>query len=236
MSALPASTACSRLVRSRDSAPCRLVHPIGPPLFPFHLSPPPLIAPCSENPLPEPAPPPQGGAATDANVVWAEVDRVLDPEVTPSLEWALWQLVPSPQLGFGGDEARFGLRWQVTPLLYSFALDSRLDRWRWLVAEPLVRHSGSLELFVSPEYLALRGGLRDRFGLRGGLRAYFGLIGRGDYLSASLGAAYFRFPERDGVSFEAGAYILFGSLGLVLTHSPGFEPAPWLATLRLRYF
>jgi hypothetical protein len=202
-------------------------------LFPFHLSPPPLLAPCTENPLPEPPAPPRGDAERD--VVWADVDRVRDPEVAPSLEWALWQLVPSPQLAFGGG-ARFGLRWQVTPLLYSFALDARLDRWRWLVAEPIVRHSGSLELFVAPEYLALDGGLADRFGLRAGLRAYFGLLGRGDNLSTSVGAAYHHFPGVDGVSLEAGLYVLFGSLGLVLTHSPGFEAAPWLATLRLRYF
>lgn len=205
-------------------------------MFPFHLSPPPLIAPCTENPLPEPPAPPSGGPVAERDVVWADVDRARDPQVAPSLDWALWQLVPSPQLGFGGDGARFGLRWQITPLLYSFALDPRLDRWRWLVAEPIVRHSGSLEVFVSPEYLALGTSLGERFGLRGGVRAHFGLIGRGDYLSASLGSAYYRFPERDGVSFEAGAYVLFGALGLVLTHSPGFEAAPWLATLRLRYF
>lgn len=167
---------------------------------------------------------------------WADIERVRDPEVAVSVEWALWQLLPSPQLGFGGGSARFGLRWQITPLLYSFALDARLDRWRWFVAEPIVRHSGSIELFVSPEYLALDGGVEERFGVRGGLRAYWGLLGRGDNLSASIGAAYFHFPEQDGVSLEAGAYILFGGLGLVLTHSPGFDAAPWLATLRLRYF
>jgi hypothetical protein len=202
-------------------------------LFPFHLSPPPLIAPCTENALPEPPAPP--GRDSEPGVTWADVDRVRDPEVTPSLEWALWQLVPSPQLAFG-DGARFGLRWQVTPLLYSFALDARLDRWRWLVAEPIVRHSGSLELFMAPEYLALDGGLTDRFGLRAGLRAYLGLIGRGDNLSASVGVAYHHFPGSAGVSLEAGLYVLFGSLGLVLTHSPGFEAAPWLVTVRLRYF
>ncbi len=206
------------------------------PLFPFHLSPPPLIAPCTENALPEPAAPSQHAAGAEHDVVWADVERVRNPDVAPSLEWALWQLVPSPELGFGDGRARFGLRWQVTPLLYSFALDARLDRWRWLVAEPIVRHSGSVELFASPEYLALDGGLGDRFGLRAGVRAYFGLLGRGDNLSASIGSAYYRFPDHAGISFEAGAYVLFGALGLVLTHSPGFEPAPWLVTVRLRYF
>jgi hypothetical protein len=120
--------------------------------------------------------------------------------------------------------------------LYSFATDARLHRWRWLVVEPIVRQSGSVELFVSPEYLALDGGIGARFGLRGGLRAYFGLIGRGDNLSVSLGSAYYRFRDAEGLSFEAGAYVLFGAIGLVVTHSPGFDAAPWLATLRVRYF
>jgi hypothetical protein len=212
-------------------------------LFPLALSPPPppLVAPCAAAPLPEPAPPPpartpdEAGAAGAADVLWADVGAVREPEVALSLDWAILQLLPSPELGVG-DGARFGLRWQLTPLLYSFATDSRLDRWRWLVVEPIVRHSGSIELFASPEYLALDGGVAARFGVRGGLRAYFGLLGRGDNLSVSLGASYYHFRDADGVAFEAGAYVLFGGLGLVLTHSPGFDAAPWLVTLRLRYF
>jgi hypothetical protein len=163
-------------------------------------------------------------------VQWASVDRAYDPEIELSLDWALFQLVPSPKLGLGADGASFGLGWQLTPLLYSFATDPRLDRWRWFLAEPIVRQSGSIELFVSPEYLA------SRWGGRVGLRSYFGLIGRGDYLSVSIGSSYFRFGAADGVAYEAGAYILFGALGLQLSYSPGFEAASWVTTLRLRYF
>jgi hypothetical protein len=194
------------------------------------------VAPCNENPLPEAAPPPTAGALREQDVVWADADRAREPELAPSLEWAVWQLLPSPQLGFGADGALFGLRWQLTPLLYSFATDARLSRWRWLVAEPIVRHSGSIELFASPEYLALDGGIEARFGVRAGLRSYLGVIGRGDNLSLSVGSSVFHFRDADGISFEAGAYMLFGGLGLVLQYSPGFEAAPWLATLRLRYF
>jgi hypothetical protein len=203
-------------------------------VFPLYLSPPPLVAPCPAAPLPEPAPPP-GGPAGDGEVLWADVDSARDPEVAPSLDWAVWQLIPSPQLGVGGG-ARFGLRWQLTPVLYSFATDARLDRWRWFVVEPIVRQSGSIELFASPEYLALDGGAAARFGARGGLRAYWGLLGRGDNLSVSLGGSYYRFRDAEGLAVEAGAYVLFGALGLVVTHSPGFDAAPWLVTLRLRYF
>lgn len=156
--------------------------------------------------------------------------------MSASLEWAVMQLIPSPELGVGDDGVRFGLRWQVSPVLYSFATDARLSRWRWFIAEPIVRHSGSIELFASPEYLTLEGGLADRFGVHVGLRSYFGLIGRGDNLSVSLGSSYYRFAEARGVAFEAGAYVLFGSLGLVLTYAPEFDAARWLTTLRLRYF
>jgi hypothetical protein len=200
-------------------------------VFPFHLAPAPLIAPCSESPLPEPGPP-----ASATRVQWADVDTAHDPELEASLVWALLQLVPSPELGAGDDGALFGLRWQLTPLLYSFATDARLDRFRSFIAEPVVRQSGSLELFVSPEYLALEGGAGARFGVRAGVRSYFGLIARGEYLSVSLGSSYFRFRDHEGVAYEAGAYVLFGSLGVQLTYAPGFDAASWLATLRLRYF
>jgi hypothetical protein len=203
-------------------------------LLASQLAAPPLAAPCPANPLPEPAPPPDLTAvASDqapAGVQWADVDRVYEPDPELSLDWALFQLLPSPELGLGRGGASFGLRWQITPLSYSFATDARLDRWRWLLVEPIVRQSGSVELFVSPEYLA------GRLGGRVGLRSYFGLIGRGDNLSVSIGSSYFRFGNVGGVSYEAGAYILFGALGLQLSYSPGFERASWLTTLRLRYF
>lgn len=166
----------------------------------------------------------------------ADVDRVREPSPRVSLGWALFQLLPSPGLALGEQGARFGLRWQLTPVLYSFALDSRLSPWRWFVVEPIVRQSGSVELFVSPEYLALDGGAAERFGVRAGLRSYFGVIQRGDYLSLSLGSSYYRFRDADGFSVEAGAQILFGALGLFVEHSPGFDAAPWYVGIRLRYF
>jgi hypothetical protein len=164
-------------------------------------------------------------------VRWADVARARDPNPRLSLEWALFQLIPSPEFGFDETgETSFGLRWQITPLLYSFATDARLDRWRWLLAEPIVRQSGSTELFISPEYLA------SRWGGRLGVRSYFGLIGRGDYLSVSIGSSYFRFCGYDGVAYEAGAYGLFGTLGVQVSYAPGGGPASWVSTLRLRYF
>jgi hypothetical protein len=161
---------------------------------------------------------------------------VKEPSVHPTLPWAITQLIPSPGVAVGEAGARFGLTWQVTPLLYSFGIDPRLSPWRFFVVEPIVRHGGSIELYASPEYLVLGDSFRDRWGYRVGTRAYFPLVERGDYLSVSLGNSYFRFPEQDGASYEAGAYILFGYLGAVFTYSPGFDTATYMSTLRVRAF
>jgi hypothetical protein len=182
-------------------------------------------------PCPEPAPPVV--PAPVSGVRWADPERVRAPSPALTLEWAIWQLVPSPELGFGDGGALFGLRWQLTPLLYSFALDRRFSRWRAFIAEPIVRHSGSIELFVSPEYLARDA---ERFGVRAGVRSYFGLLHRGDYLSVSLATAYVRFGKTDAASHEVGAYVLFGMLGLQVGYTPAMEDASWLMTLRLRFF
>ena len=158
------------------------------------------------------------------------------PGTRPTLAWLLTQLIPSPELAIGDDGAAFGLRWQVVPLSYSFGIDRRLSPFRAFVVEPLVRTSGSLELFVAPEYLAIDERLSHRFGVRIGARAHFPLIERGDYLSISLGTAYVRFPERESASYQFGAYLLFGFLGLEQSILPAFDEARWIGTLNVRFF
>jgi hypothetical protein len=148
----------------------------------------------------------------------------------------LLQLVPSPELAVGDDGAAFGLRWQVVPFSYSFGIDRRLSPLRAFVVEPLVRTSGSLELFVAPEYLAIDERFSRRFGVRVGARAHFPLIERGDYLSISLGTAYVRFPERESASYQFGAYLLFGFVGLEQSILPAFDEARWIGTLNVRFF
>src|SRR5438552_12189920 len=119
-----------------------------------------------------------------------------DPSIAPALVWLATQLVPSPQIGFSApphEGAVFGLEWQLTPVLYSFGAHRGASRWRAFLAEPRVRHAGSVELFASPEYLALRDvpdRAKDRWFVRPGGRAYFPLARDGEYLSASLGVSY----------------------------------------------
>ncbi len=154
----------------------------------------------------------------------------------PTLLWMAAQLAPSPEIVTGQGVARFGMRWQLTPLLWSFGVNRRVMPWRVLVVEPIVRQSGSIELYVSPEYVFYGSSFGDGWLFRVGTRSYFPLLERGDYLSISVGASFYDFAARSGVAYEAGVYTLYGIVGAQVTWSPTGGPAATIATLRLRYF
>jgi hypothetical protein len=162
-----------------------------------------------------------------------------EPGVIVTIPWLATQLVPSPEVAYGGDHARFGMRWQVTPLLFSWGIHRGLSPWRFFVAEPYVRQSGSVELFVTPEYVVYGSSFSDGWLLRTGVRSYFPLVEHGEYLSVSVGASAFDFAgysARWGAAYEVGAYALFGVVGLQVTLSPSVAPLATIATLRFRYF
>jgi hypothetical protein len=160
----------------------------------------------------------------------------IEPRVHPTWIWAVTQIIPSPEWLLGDAPARFGARWQVTPLLYSFGIHRRLSPWRSFIAEPIVRHAGSVELFGAPEVLATGGELADSWILRAGVRAYFPILDRGEHLSCSVGGSAFDFRGRAGAAYEAGVYTLFGVLGLQLTYSPAPHLRGTTLTLNVRYF
>jgi hypothetical protein len=163
--------------------------------------------------------------------------KVTEPAVHPSSLWISSQFIPSPQFISVRDVGlKFGLKWQVTPLLYSFGINRKLSPWRYFVVEPLVRQNGSVELFFSPEWLNITDKFKTNWLFRGGVRAYFPLYRRGEYLSGSLAASYYNFNGEQGISYEAGIYLFFGILGFQATYSPDMKSAPWIFTIRLRYF
>ena len=161
---------------------------------------------------------------------------VIEPDIYPSLMWAAVQLIPSPEWITSTDGLKFGMRWQVTPLLYSFGINKKLSPWRYLIAEPLVRQSGSIELFFTPEYLNIKDKFKDMWLFRGGARVYIPLWQRGEYMSASLSASYYNFNGINGISYEGGIYLFAGILGFQTTYSPSFTNSEWIFTIRLRYF
>lgn len=179
-------------------------------------------------------------AASEATREVAVSGAATEPGIRLTLPWLLVQLVPSPGLWIGPSGTRFGVRWQVTPVSYSFGINRRLSPWRAFVVEPLTRHAGSIELFGSPEYVAGSGPAPGGWMLRGGTRAYFPLLDWGETLSCSLGgsALYARVHGRDHVaaSYEAGLYTLFGGLGVQVTVTPTAALRSTTITLSLRYF
>ncbi len=161
---------------------------------------------------------------------------VTEPDIYPSFMWATAQLIPSPEWVTSADGLRFGMRWQLTPLLYSFGINKKLSPWRYFIAEPLIRQSGSIELFFTPEHLNLVDKLKDKWLFRGGARVYIPLWQRGEYMSASLAASYYNFNGVNGISYEGGIYLFAGILGFQTTYSPSFTNSEWIFTIRLRYF
>jgi hypothetical protein len=144
----------------------------------------------------------------------------------PSIPWIVTQAIPSPE----HTGRSFGLRWQVTPFLWSWGIHRNAPRrWRAFVIEPSMRHSGSFEIYASPEWLRDRG-----FFGRAGLRSYFPVAERGEALSISIGTNAWYDHGRVGPSVELGAYTLYGFLGVLLTHSPQLVNATWTVTLQVR--
>jgi hypothetical protein len=182
-----------------------------------------------------------------------------EPQPYPSLAWLGLQLLPSPEVAAGRVETclaraptgacldpsgrpivgeketrtAFGLRWQLTPVVWSWGVNRRVSRWRLFVVDPLARHSGSLELSTSFEYIF---GHVDRAIVRPGVRAYFPLAQRGEYLSASLGTSTYSYDSKMHVAYDVGAYVLFGIFGVQLTVAPNHDPLMAIGTFRIRYF
>jgi hypothetical protein len=133
------------------------------------------------------------------------------------------------------------MRWQITPLLYAFGLNAAARRpLRFLVAEPMARHGGSVEAYVSPEFTG--GAPHGETGWMGraGLRAYVPILDRGETLSWSAGGSYYRASAQPrswgGAAVDVGLYTLFGTLGAVVTYSPGLTDRQLVATLNVRIF
>ncbi|MEO5729472.1 MAG: hypothetical protein ABI134_33540 [Byssovorax sp.] len=144
-----------------------------------------------------------------------------EPAAKVNLVWAALQLVPSPEIVVDGGTIRIGASWQITPLLYSFGINRKLSPWRSFVVEPIVRHAGSIELYVAPEVL---GGsfpsYADRWIGRVGLRSYFPLIARGEALSLALGGSLLRTRGTTGMGLDVGLHTLGGLFGLRVGYSP----------------
>jgi hypothetical protein len=148
--------------------------------------------------------------------------------------WTVGQLIPSPLLVIGERHAGGGMRWQLTPLLFSFGIAAR--PLRSFVVSPIARHSGSIELHVSPEWACCAPGADHGWLARAGLRAYLPWLEHGEVLSWSVGASGYYAADGFGPAADLGIYTLFGVLGLTVTVSPWLSQREVITSLNFRYF
>ncbi len=158
------------------------------------------------------------------------------PGIGPSLGWALGALMPSPGVILDASRgARLHLRWHLTPLLWSWSLRDGLSPWRALVAEPMTRHGGSLETFLSPEVTGLAEDFASSWSVRAGGRVYLPLYSAGEYVSMSLGGSYAWGASHQGPAMEAGLYALYGFTGVQVTWAPWADRGQLMTTFVLRF-
>lgn len=151
--------------------------------------------------------------------------------------WTALQLVPSPLLVIGKEHVGGGLRWQLTPILYSFGIAAR--PFRTFLVSPIARHSGSIELHASPEWACCAPDEQNSFLLRAGLRLYFPLLEHGEKLSWSVGASYYRAAggsTRNGASADLGIFTFNGVFGLNFTVSPWLTRREVITAFTIRIF
>ncbi len=162
--------------------------------------------------------------------------RVAAEQPPPTLVWSAAQLIPSPTVGWDGRARNFGptfgLRWQLTPVLWSFGIHRAAPtRFRFFVVEPTYRTSGSVELHLGPEWLNRD---RDELLARTGARLYLPVVERGEGLAVSIGSGAWIDRTGAGPELEVGVYALAGLLGLQVGWAPGLEGARFSTTLRVR--
>jgi hypothetical protein len=158
------------------------------------------------------------------------------PQPPPTLLWIATQLIPSPMFLVAERRVSAAFAWQITPLLVQYHARPRVSPVRFFVVEPIVRNSGSSELFVAPEVVPGRGDDRNPLGVAIGVRSTFPLWENGDGLAASLAVAYVTVQGDQSARVEAGFDTLFGVFGLHASYAPTLFGGTTALTLRVRYF
>lgn len=176
-------------------------------------------------------------SATAIAFTLATSARAADGAVPPFVSGAVWfatQLIPSPLLAYGSGAVHPGMRWQITPLVLSFGVAAKPVR-TFFVA-PIARYGGSVELYVSPEYIGNAPNDATGWVARFGSRLYLPVAGKGESFAWSLGGSYYRASGGDGFAMELGAYWLFGLFGFTVTVAPQMAQREIISAFQIRYF
>jgi len=154
-------------------------------------------------------------------------------EVNKIVVWSTWtllQTIPSPVFYQDKNDAesrlQFGVRWNISPLNYSFNANPLISPLSFFKVNPVRRYGGSVEIFNQPEWLTDDNEFSNlkRFSFSNGIRFFIPAVESGEYLSFSLGAKYKIRKDNNGIgancfAAEAGVYSFFGILGLQFNYN-----------------
>lgn len=157
----------------------------------------------------------------------SEEERITD-ELKPSarnISWILTQLIPSPTWlndnNQNNSTFNFALRWQITAVNFSFSTNKYVSPVQFIFVNPMRKYTGSLELFAQPElaFSSLDNSGFNKTALGLGSRINIPVKNYGEHLYVSIGGKYtFRKNNSENINgyygIEAGAYFLFGMLGI----------------------
>lgn len=159
-------------------------------------------------------------------------ERTTDVEkpVLKYLTWTIVQLIPSPtwlnDRNANSSSLTFALRWQITPLNFSFSTNKFVSPVQFFFVNPMRRYTGSVEFFVQPELATGSFGNSgfNKMGIAVGSRFNIPLKNYGENLYMSLGGKYtFRknnIENKNGYyGVEGGVYAIFGVLGLQFNYN-----------------
>ena len=163
-----------------------------------------------------------------------------------AVNWTILQLIPNPAFiqETDKDNARllFALRWEVTPINYSFSANKFISPLQFFKINPVRRFAGSAELFVQPEWTTgnFKYASFDRFGVSSGIRIVLPLREKGESLAFSIGAkANYRkdYISNDNtfIGVEEGIYFLGGMVGLQLNQNFSSQ-TKYNFSLYIKYF
>lgn len=144
------------------------------------------------------------------------------------LSWSLLQLVPSlifvDDRNENNSKTKFGLRWNIIPVNFSFTANKYVSRLQFFKINPVRRFTGSVEIFLQPELITGEFDYSNlkKFSLSAGSRILIPVIRKGEDVAISLGGKYSFRKTKDNATensygIETGIYFFGGIIGFQYT-------------------
>ena len=155
------------------------------------------------------------------------------PNTSKTLVWSAIQVLPSYSWTSFPQGTHFAFEWEAMPVMYSFGINRLASPWKFFVTTPVARYTGSIEAVISGQVFTTKPGT-SHFGYSGQLLGHIPLIERGEYLSATVGAARYHTNGQYHTFIVGGLGTFFGILHGTVKYAP--TTRLWMTSLDLRFF